>query len=102
MSALPVTGFMTGPTFVCPVDGCEFVHTPRLQPTYDTTALDQIMGGGPGMMAGIAERRYREDLERTIAQHLAKHTSIEWLITLVRLMKLTGQPGPLVGEGVER
>lgn len=102
MSALPITGLMTGPTFVCPVDGCEFVHTPPLQPVYDSTPLDAIMGSPPGMASQIAEQRYRQNIEREISQHLAKHTSLEWLSTLVRLMKLTGQPGPLYGEGVEQ
>ena len=68
--------------FSCPVDGCGWAH---VEPEFDPRIeADQLAGvfGPPGVMAQVATNQRAARIEKSIGQHLATHSSLEWLKTL--------------------
>lgn len=83
---------VVGQTFQCPVDGCEFTHTPEPYVVPEASALDAVFGMPPGAFARRAEHEWRQRIEADLTRHLDKHTSVEWLTTVVGLRQRLGEP----------
>lgn len=67
--------------FSCPVDGCGWAHMePELDPRIDAHTLAGVFG--PGIMANVVANQRTAKIEESIRQHLATHSSIEWLKSL--------------------
>lgn len=67
--------------FSCPIDGCGWFH---VEPELDQRIEPHTLAGvfGHGVMAQVATNQRAERIERSLRQHLATHSALEWLKTV--------------------
>lgn len=71
---------------LCPLSTCSWYFDQPAAPAVDATFLADIFG--PGAMMAQATRQHVADLERVLGEHFNRHTSVEFLIELVKQQEL--------------